>query len=283
VRSAGKDTDCRRGCAPGQDKYTWSCAILRWSIRQPTRRSRRHQSGSTKCLKLGSGTMTSADRGSSRYLSVSQQRPTRRRRPWFTHRATHQADGAKSRNKTSSPPCNRPELSRSHRRRRFCCPAFEMARVSPLLRATCLALAAVRAGASPHPMITPAPTVDEPTRTLLEQRDILQSIGGAVNSVFSSLGSAIPSCTYTQEPITGPSRGHKAIGASQVKHSMRGWSRSETPHSTKSLRTESADTQPRRRGFWCAKFLCRLAVGLQGGKLAGPGRRSGGSAAHTGA
>ena len=44
----------------------------------------------------------------------------------------------------------------------------------------------------PHPMITPAPTLDEPTRTLKE-RDFLDSIAGGVSSVLSSLGSAIPS------------------------------------------------------------------------------------------
>jgi hypothetical protein len=42
-------------------------------------------------------------------------------------------------------------------------------------------------------VITPCPSINEPTKTLAARADILSKITGEVNSVLSALGSGIPS------------------------------------------------------------------------------------------
>ncbi|TPX11533.1 uncharacterized protein E0L32_007744 [Thyridium curvatum] len=53
-----------------------------------------------------------------------------------------------------------------------------------------------------HPMITPAPTLDLPTRTLIEQRGVLDDLKSDVDSVFSKLGSAVPSYVASVQQLT---------------------------------------------------------------------------------
>jgi phosphatidate phosphatase APP1 len=49
------------------------------------------------------------------------------------------------------------------------------------------------AGAVPDPLITPSPSLNEPSRTRLEGRDFFDDIQSGVGSILNDLGSAIPS------------------------------------------------------------------------------------------
>lgn len=53
---------------------------------------------------------------------------------------------------------------------------------------------------APDPMITPSPSLNNPSRTVLGKRDLLSDIAGGVNSVISGLGSAIPSYVASGVP-----------------------------------------------------------------------------------